>query len=855
MATVLGVAHPPGFPFYTLLGKLFISLIPFGTPAYRLNLLSALLAALTLVFVSRAVRALTDSEAAGLIAAGALGVSTTFWSQATTANVRMLTALCAAMALHWLTKFKLQTSNPKPQISSRKFPTSDLRLPTSHVPRHTSHVPPSLILFSLSLGLGISHHASLAFMGVVFVIYLLLLDPTLLRPSRRWLMAGVAFLAPFLFTVYLPLRGAAGAFLAPPRLATLAGFLEHVLARGFEGDFFYFAHFKDLPDRLPILGNILTFQFNLVILVAASIGALAAFRRDWRLFFLLAGSFAVHSFVAITYRAPQTVEYMLPAYVVLAIALGYGIGVTLHASRFTFHISRFTLHPPRCTLHVILAFLSLAALSLFLRNLPSYLWLSRDDSTREYAEAVLTSAPENAVVLSSWHWATPLWYLQKVEGLRPDVDVEYVFPQGLSLAQKWVERIGANVGKRPTVITSFYPLEYAGTIHRFVPLGPAWLVSDSPIATLPYPLTPLNATSGGRWKLAGYHLESNEIRPGEAIRVLVAWQSLQPPEDINFFVQLLGPDGALYGQMDVNHPAARYATNELLIDRYLVTIRPDAPPGEYSLVAGAYLPDGTRLTSADGTRDKSLLSNLQVSVATSPPVTRHPVFHLLPGLGLIGYDYDRTLPDSTRLTLHWRLSSAQDRATVWADGAPFVEISLPAGPGYLTTTTDLPNDARDIQVLPGASRVPFPLDLQTYSLPDPVDSDRYVPLGGSLVLVGESYTQLGATEVQVDLDFLSARPLIEDDIVKVDLIGPNYAWRAESNSVPAGGAIPTLKWVAGSLIHDRHRLTLPRDAAPGPARLELATYDHFTARVLPILDPRLALVGSTVPLGEIEINP
>ena len=42
----LGIAHPSGYPLYTLLGKLFTALIPFRDPAGRANLLSALAAAL-----------------------------------------------------------------------------------------------------------------------------------------------------------------------------------------------------------------------------------------------------------------------------------------------------------------------------------------------------------------------------------------------------------------------------------------------------------------------------------------------------------------------------------------------------------------------------------------------------------------------------------------------------------------------------------------------------------------------------------------------------------------------------------------------------------------------------------------
>ena len=40
----LGIAHPSGYPLYTLLGKVFTLLIPFRDAAGRANLLSALCA-------------------------------------------------------------------------------------------------------------------------------------------------------------------------------------------------------------------------------------------------------------------------------------------------------------------------------------------------------------------------------------------------------------------------------------------------------------------------------------------------------------------------------------------------------------------------------------------------------------------------------------------------------------------------------------------------------------------------------------------------------------------------------------------------------------------------------------------
>ncbi|MFN3966731.1 MAG: protein O-mannosyl-transferase family [Endomicrobiia bacterium] len=54
MATViktLGIAHPPGYPLYILLGKIFISILRIGNIAYRLNVLSAIFSVLTILLV------------------------------------------------------------------------------------------------------------------------------------------------------------------------------------------------------------------------------------------------------------------------------------------------------------------------------------------------------------------------------------------------------------------------------------------------------------------------------------------------------------------------------------------------------------------------------------------------------------------------------------------------------------------------------------------------------------------------------------------------------------------------------------------------------------------------------------
>ena len=51
-ATTLGIAHPPGYPLWTLLGRIAVLFLP-GTPAFSLNLFSAICGAAAAGFVAK----------------------------------------------------------------------------------------------------------------------------------------------------------------------------------------------------------------------------------------------------------------------------------------------------------------------------------------------------------------------------------------------------------------------------------------------------------------------------------------------------------------------------------------------------------------------------------------------------------------------------------------------------------------------------------------------------------------------------------------------------------------------------------------------------------------------------------
>ena len=58
---ILGIAHPPGYAFYTLLAKVWQTIVPVGTIAFRTNLLAAAVGAWLVTAVYLVVRDLLSS--------------------------------------------------------------------------------------------------------------------------------------------------------------------------------------------------------------------------------------------------------------------------------------------------------------------------------------------------------------------------------------------------------------------------------------------------------------------------------------------------------------------------------------------------------------------------------------------------------------------------------------------------------------------------------------------------------------------------------------------------------------------------------------------------------------------------
>jgi hypothetical protein len=388
-SVTLGVPHPPGYPTYVLLGKLF-SLLPIGPIAYRFNLFSAvctaaaasvvtataalqlraayrfdLFAAVRTAAVAGVVNATTDlqlrprrtdSLERGMIAI-AVGLSVAFaglvWSQALIAEVYGLNLLLLALLLWAL-------------VGGR---------------------PPFLIGFLLGVSLT-THLTSIFFAPLVL----------LRTPRSKWhfvLCGTVVGLLPYLLIFWLA-RGSSPVVWGDPE--TLDRWWWLVSGHGYRG-FLFQLPAEQAVARLSEWGVVLLTQFTLLGAPLLALGGYAQWHGDrqgrWWVLGVV-GTAALFTVYAFSYNTWDAIILLLPVVLVSALLLAPALNF----------VDKFGLLLP----------LSLLLLNFNVTNLHRAVDVGRKGI--ELAEAL----PPHAIVVTPGDATIfTLWYVQYVEGVRPDL--------------------------------------------------------------------------------------------------------------------------------------------------------------------------------------------------------------------------------------------------------------------------------------------------------------------------------------------------------------------------------------------------------------------------------------------------
>jgi tetratricopeptide (TPR) repeat protein len=381
-AAYLDIPHPSGYPLYTLLASLAAK-VPLGNAAQRVNLMSSVFGALTvliLYYILIIIFRRSWDRSFLLMSAGialAFAFTRTFWAVNTFAETYTLNSLIVAALLF--------TYLVTDRDGYQKGP----------------------ILFSLLLGLGLSNHPMVIIMAVLPLGWLQTAEKRSLLNTRNILKAIAAFtlgLTPYLV---LPLRGGTGQLpLSWEDPSTLTGFFQYI-SRARYSTPLYTRSAGEMLD-LVALGTGSTMGELGLLAPLALLGLLLLSLPLMNL--LLSARFGP------TGSAHKFFYYLVPMYLVLTVTAGYGACYVLLFAERVFsekHLRKLTAGLTALLLVCPIIFIAL--------NWPRN-DRGQDLTARDYGSMLLDSLPEGSLFITSHD--NPLFlsiYLTYVGNYRSDV--------------------------------------------------------------------------------------------------------------------------------------------------------------------------------------------------------------------------------------------------------------------------------------------------------------------------------------------------------------------------------------------------------------------------------------------------
>ncbi len=391
------IPHPPGFPAYLLLGGLFIRL-PWGDPAWRLNLMSAVLAAGAAGLTAAAMSLLPCSGISRETGGKKQEAGNRRQATAESVICNPQSAICAGLSLGLAPLFWSQALITEVYAPAALF--------TALVAYFALRGGPAWAL-GLTWGVGMGAHPTLLFLAPL-VAWGVWKKPGFSEKTRFLVQAGLLALLGW-GAMYGPALLARSCAPSPwGDVSTLAGWWALVSGRLYHG-YLFGLPLASWPQRLLAWAGLLARQFTPFGAALAGLGWVHLWREQRAFAVVSALAFGAFNLYAIGYNTADSLVYLVPALPLAALWLGAGL---VQATNWLGRQLRWGAW----------AVLLLPLLQALL------FWgqtdLSGDQAAMEWAERVLQRAPSQAVILTAQDGHTfTLWYVHGVLGERPDVVV------------------------------------------------------------------------------------------------------------------------------------------------------------------------------------------------------------------------------------------------------------------------------------------------------------------------------------------------------------------------------------------------------------------------------------------------
>ena len=404
-AHFMGISHPTGTPLYLLLMKFWESVFPFGTIAWRMNLLNALL----------------SSVAIGILSQKILRLSL-FWG-ASRARGGLL-ALCLSLTLAYSQTFWYESLAASSYVLHYFFVILWLSLMSRVIVERQKD---DLKYVCLVTGLALANHI-LSIVLLALVLWYLLSSVIRKEISVKQTIAWSLFLLPGLsFYLYLPLRAASNPVINWGDPDSLDRFLRYISRK----DYFTNTYVANAGDLLEVLAFHVKSFFTeaspiLPILAIALVGMtlLTKTREEmtgmanrgpagaFHLALLGAALFILNGFLLSLHGSHLDLfllkRYSVPGYIGLylsCVAVITWYLVSCSRGTFTFLVA-------------LLAFVPLLSLGVYFEKNDR----SKNTLLKSYVEQLFSHLPAGATLYAEGdNHLFPILYYHLVEGYRPDI--------------------------------------------------------------------------------------------------------------------------------------------------------------------------------------------------------------------------------------------------------------------------------------------------------------------------------------------------------------------------------------------------------------------------------------------------
>ena len=419
VAQSLGIAHPPGFPLFALLGKLF-TFLPISSIAWRVNLMSAVFSAASLAILYLTLRKLRINQLISFFCGLCFSLTVTLWSQSVAAEVYSLNLFLFALAFYLLVIWK--------QAQQNKY----------------------LFWLFFVLGLSLTNHLFLmAGLLPIFALAVFLFNKSK-WDYKKILIMFLVFCLGLSIYLFMPIRSLANPEVDFGNPENITNFIR-TISRSHYKDVARFSGIDTAKYRMiGDFGFLLEENFGWLMLITGlvGIGCLIFKQKKWLL--ITFGFFLFGSILIIVLRDYEygfgVMEvfkvYFLPAFYIFSIwsALGF-----FWLNRI---LKRFITKPYYLnTIIIIIAFMIIAG-TLFSKNFQQNN-LSNYYLEHDFTYNLLTGLDQDAVLIikedntNSSNFLFGLMYWQIAEGVRTDVTIEAT--SGIDIAGHFRQVVGESI--------------------------------------------------------------------------------------------------------------------------------------------------------------------------------------------------------------------------------------------------------------------------------------------------------------------------------------------------------------------------------------------------------------------------